>query len=40
MLLLIPVDKKDYENANITRINEKNIWVTIKIPSLKSFQVV
>jgi len=31
MLLLIPVDKKDYENANIARINEKNIWVTIKM---------
>jgi len=31
MLLLIPVDKKDYENANITRINEANIWVTIKM---------
>jgi len=31
MLLLIPVDKKDYEKANIARINEKNIWVTIKM---------
>jgi len=31
MLLLIPIDKKDYENANITRINEKNIWITIEM---------
>ena len=31
MLLLIPVDKKDYKKANITRINEKNIWISIKM---------
>jgi len=31
MLLLIPVDKKDYANANIARIDEKKAWVTIKM---------
>ncbi len=31
MLLLIPVDKKDYEKANIARIDEKNIWITVKM---------
>ncbi len=31
MLLLIPVDKKDYEKANIVRIDAKNIWITVKM---------
>ncbi len=31
MILLIPVDKKDYKEAKIAKLYEKNIWITIEM---------